>query len=42
MFAASVIQEKEIFQNERFIPMSGWSAKGLLVTGIYDKLKGYF
>eukprot|EP01041_Mallomonas_annulata_P003979 gene3979-7930_t len=32
MFAASLVHEKELFENERFSPMSGWSSKGLLMT----------
>ena len=32
MFSASIVREKEIFENERFSPISGWSSKGLLIT----------
>ena len=32
MYGAAVVREVEIFENERFSPMSGWSSKGLLMT----------
>jgi len=32
MLNPSIVRERELFENERFIPMSGWSSKGLLMT----------
>ena len=28
----SFVREIEVFENERYIPISGWSTKGLLMT----------